>query len=138
PPCRPPGIPERSRLLPPPCARQCRNPPRRLTLRGRQTYVSAAFFHGFHARGGCMPHHKSAEKRVVTNELRRQRNVAATTRVRTATKAVRSAATRPAGEAALKSTGATLDRTAAKGIIKRETASRQKSRLAKFVHKLPA
>lgn len=85
-----------------------------------------------------MPHHKSAEKRVGTNELRRQRNVAATTRMKTAIKAVRSASTRAAGQAALKSTGAILDRTAAKGIIKRETADRQKSRLAKFVQKLPA
>jgi len=85
-----------------------------------------------------MPHHKSAEKRVGTNELRRQRNVAATSRMKTAIKAVRSASTRTAGQAALKSTGAILDRTAAKGIIKRETANRQKSRLAKFVQKLPA
>jgi small subunit ribosomal protein S20 len=85
-----------------------------------------------------MPHHKSAEKRVGTNELRRQRNVAATTRMRSAVKAVRAATTRTAGEAALKSTVAILDRTASKGVIKRETASRQKSRLAKFVQTLPA
>jgi len=85
-----------------------------------------------------MPHHKSAEKRVRTNELSRQRNIAATTRMRTAIKAVRVAATRAAGETALRETGAILDRTASKGIIKRETASRQKARLAKFVHKLPA
>lgn len=85
-----------------------------------------------------MPHHKSAEKRVGTNELRRQRNAAATSRMRTAIKAVRGAASRTAGEAALRTTGAILDRTAAKGIIKRETASRHKARLAKFVHKLPA
>ena len=85
-----------------------------------------------------MPHHKSAEKRVGTNELRRQRNVAATSRMKTAIKSVRAAATRSAGEAALKQTGAILDRTAAKGVIKRETANRHKSRLAKFVQKLPA
>src|SRR6185369_539532 len=85
-----------------------------------------------------MPHHKSAEKRVGTNELRRQRNVAATTRMRSAIKSVRVATTRTAGEAALKQTGAILDRTAAKGVIKRETANRHKSRLAKFVQKLPA
>jgi small subunit ribosomal protein S20 len=85
-----------------------------------------------------MPHHKSAEKRVRTNELRRQRNVAATTRMRSAIKAVRGARTRAAGEAALKGTVAILDRTASKGVIKRETASRQKSRLAKFVQSLPA
>ena len=85
-----------------------------------------------------MPHHKSAKKRVGTNELARQRNVAATTRMRTAIKSVRGATTRAAGETSLKSTGAILDRTAAKGVIKRETANRQKSRLAKFVQKLPA
>jgi small subunit ribosomal protein S20 len=85
-----------------------------------------------------MPHHKSAAKRVVTNEKSRQRNIAATSRMKTAIKAVRSATTKNAAETALKQTAAVLDRTAAKGIIKRETASRQKSRLAKFVAKLPA
>ncbi len=85
-----------------------------------------------------MPHHKSAAKRVLTNEKRRQRNMAATSRMKTAIKAVRSATTRGAAETVLKQTSAVLDRTAAKGIIKRETASRHKSRLAKFVAKLPA
>ena len=85
-----------------------------------------------------MPHHKSAAKRVITNEKSRQRNMAASTRLRSAVKAVRGATTKATGEAALKSTGSILDRTAAKGIIKRETANRQKSRLAKFVAKLPA
>jgi small subunit ribosomal protein S20 len=83
-----------------------------------------------------MPHHKSAAKRVVTNEKSRQRNIAATSRLRSAIKAVRSATTKSVGEAALAQTVAVLDRTASKGIIKRETASRQKSRLAKFVAKL--
>lgn len=85
-----------------------------------------------------MPHHKSAAKRVVTNEKSRQRNIAATSRLRSAIKAVRSATTKSVGEAALTQTVAVLDRTASKGIIKRETASRQKSRLAKFVAKLSA
>lgn len=85
-----------------------------------------------------MPHHKSAAKRVLTNEKSRQRNIAATSRLRSALKTVRAATTRTAGETALKTTVAVLDRTAAKGIIKRETANRQKSRLAKFVSKLPA
>ena len=85
-----------------------------------------------------MPHHKSAAKRVVTNEKSRQRNIAATSRMKTAIKAVRSASTRAAAEPVLKQTSAVLDRTAAKGIIKRETASRHKSRLARFVAKLPA
>lgn len=85
-----------------------------------------------------MPHHKSAEKRVGTNEIRRQRNVASTTRMRNAIKSVRTATTRAAGTDALKATVAILDRTAQKGVIKRETASRQKSRLSKFVQTLPA
>ena len=85
-----------------------------------------------------MPHHKSAKKRVGTNELARQRNAAATTRMRNSIKAVRGATTRAAAETALKDTISILDRTASKGVIKRETASRQKARLAKFVHKLPA
>ena len=85
-----------------------------------------------------MPHHKSAAKRVVTNEKSRQRNIAATSRMKTAIKAVRSASTRAAAEPVLQQTSAVLDRTAAKGIIKRETASRHKSRLARFVAKLPA
>lgn len=85
-----------------------------------------------------MPHHKSAAKRVITNEKSRQRNIAATTRMRSAIKAVRTTTTRSAGESALNATVAILDRTASKGIIKRETASRNKSRLAKFVAKLPA
>lgn len=85
-----------------------------------------------------MPHHKSAAKRVITNEKRRQRNIAATTRMRSALKAVRSAKSRSEGEAALQQTASVLDRTASKGVIKRETASRHKSRLAKFVAKLPA
>jgi len=85
-----------------------------------------------------MPHHKSAAKRVGTNELRRQRNVAATTRMKGAIKAVRGATTRVAAAAALQTTISILDRTASKGVIKRETASRQKARLAKFVQSLPA
>jgi small subunit ribosomal protein S20 len=85
-----------------------------------------------------MPHHKSAAKRVVTNEKSRQRNIAATSRLRSAIKSLRAATTRSVAEAELKTTVAILDRTASKGIIKRETASRNKSRLAKFVAKLPA
>ncbi len=85
-----------------------------------------------------MPHHKSAAKRVITNEGRRKRNVALTTRMRHALKDIRAAKTRPEAEALLNTTASVLDRTAAKGVIKRETASRHKSRLAKFVATLPA
>jgi small subunit ribosomal protein S20 len=85
-----------------------------------------------------MPHHKSAAKRVKTNEKARLSNVAVTSRMRSAVRAVRAATKRAEGEAALKAAISILDRTAAKGVIKKETASRQKSRLALFTAKLPA
>jgi small subunit ribosomal protein S20 len=84
-----------------------------------------------------MPHHKSAAKRVITNEVSRRRNVAARTRLRTAVKAVRVATTRPEAEKAYRLAASVLDRTVAKGVIKKETANRHKARLARFAHKLP-
>ncbi len=85
-----------------------------------------------------MPHHKSAAKRVITNEKRRRSNVAARSRMRTALRAVRAAKSQTEGQAAYKTAMAVLDRTAAKGVIKKETASRHKARLALFVNRLPA
>ena len=85
-----------------------------------------------------MPHHKSAAKRVKTKEKARLSNVAVKSRMRSAVKAVRSATKRAEAETALKAAISILDRTAAKGVIKKETASRQKSRLALFAAKLPA
>ena len=85
-----------------------------------------------------MPHHKSAAKRVITNEKSRQRNMAAKSHLRSTLKSVRSATTRAEAEKALKGAIALLDRTASRGIIKKETASRHKSRLTRFTAKLPA
>jgi small subunit ribosomal protein S20 len=85
-----------------------------------------------------MPHHKSAAKRVITNEKARQRNIAGRSRMRTAVKAVLEAKTRPQAEPLYRLAASILDRTAAKGIIKKETASRRKARLALFTQKLPA
>ncbi len=85
-----------------------------------------------------MPHHKSAAKRVITNEKARQRNIAARSRMRAAVKAVREATSRAQAQAAYTKAAAILDRTAAKGMIKKETANRHKSRLAKFASKLSA
>jgi len=85
-----------------------------------------------------MPHHKSAAKRVITNEKARLSNLAVKSRMRSAVKAVRTATKRAEAETALKAAISILDRTAAKGVIKKETADRQKSRLALFAAKLPA
>ena len=84
-----------------------------------------------------MPHHKSAAKRVKTNEKARLSNVAAKSRMRGTLKAVRAATTRADAGPALKKAISVLDRAAAKGIIKKQTASRQKSRLALFTARLP-
>ncbi len=85
-----------------------------------------------------MPHHKSAAKRVITNEKARQRNMAMRSRMRSMLKPVREATTRAQAETAYRAATAMLDRSAAKGVIKKETASRHKARLAQFVRKLPA
>ncbi|TMQ47924.1 MAG: 30S ribosomal protein S20 [Candidatus Eisenbacteria bacterium] len=85
-----------------------------------------------------MPHHKSAAKRVITNARDRVRNIALRTRMRSAVKAVRTAATRSEAMAAYRSAMSVLDRTASAGVIKKETASRHKARLARHAQKLPA
>jgi small subunit ribosomal protein S20 len=101
--------------------------------------MSPGFFHAHPSHEEeRMPHHKSAAKRVRTNEKARVANAAMKSRLRSAVKAVRSATRKADAEAALKTAVAVLDRTAAKGVIKKETASRQKSRLALFAAKLPA
>lgn len=78
-----------------------------------------------------MPHHKSAVKRVRTNEKRRQRNVAGRTRVRSAIKTFRATTKPEEADALLRDAISELDRAAKRGIIKRATADRQKSRLTK-------
>ena len=85
-----------------------------------------------------MPHHKSAKKRVGTNEKARVANLAVKSRVRTAVKKVRESKSQKDAVVRLESALSILDRAAQKGIIHRSTASRHKSRLTLFVHKLPA
>jgi len=85
-----------------------------------------------------MPHHKSAAKRVITNEKARRRNAAALSNLRGTLRAVRAATTRAEADAAYRKAVSLLDRTASRGIIKKETASRHKSRLARIAAKLQA
>ena len=85
-----------------------------------------------------MPHHKSAEKRVRTNDKARRSNLAVKSRVRTALRRVREAKSRSDAQARLETALSVLDRAAQKGVIHRTTASRNKSRLTLFVNKLPA
>lgn len=85
-----------------------------------------------------MPTHKSAAKRVRTNEKARLRNIAARSRMRSAIRSVRAATTRAEALEAYKSAASILDRTAAKGVIKKGTADRHKARLSRFAGKVPA
>jgi len=85
-----------------------------------------------------MPHHKSAAKRVITSDKSRLRNIALRSRMRAAVRAVRAATTREQADTAYRTAVSVLDRTVAKGVMTRETASRRKSRLARFAAKLPA
>lgn len=77
-----------------------------------------------------MPHKKSAKKRLRQNERLNQRNRAIRSTMATAVKKAR-AASPDDRQAALKGAVSAIDKAAKAGVIKKETASRKKSRLAK-------
>lgn len=83
-----------------------------------------------------MAHHKSAKKRIKTNEKRRQINKASISAIRTLTKKVMSEKGKAAAEVVLKETVALIDKTVAKGRIHKNTAARKKSSLTKHVNSL--
>ena len=79
---------------------------------------------------------KSAKKRVVTNEIRRQRNIARNSDLKTATKKVLVALDAGNIEEAkdcLKTAESKISRAKGKGLLKQNTASRKVSKLAKKV-----
>jgi small subunit ribosomal protein S20 len=83
-----------------------------------------------------MANHKSAEKRIRTNERRRQRNKAALSKVKTLVKKVMDSKEKETAEVNLKEAVAFLDRTAVKGRIHKNNVARKKSKLTKFVNSL--
>ena len=85
-----------------------------------------------------MPQHKSAEKRVGTNEKRRQRNQAVKTQIRRAMKALKAEIKTDKAPELFKATESVLAKSAKKGVIKKKTASRRVSRLAKAVNRAHA
>ena len=83
-----------------------------------------------------MPHHKSAKKRVKTNEIRRKRNAARRSRLRHSVRDVRTTLASAsvldeAGAKELVAVESLLDRMAGKGLIHRNKAARLKSRLTR-------
>lgn len=88
-----------------------------------------------------MANHKSAIKKMRQDEVRRQRNKAYKTRVKTVVKEVEAAIrdqNREAAEQAFKEAVPVIDRVAGKGIIHKNRAARKKSRLAKKINALGA
>lgn len=83
-----------------------------------------------------MAHHKSAIKRIQTNNRDKQKNRAYVSQLRTATKKVRSATSKEEGEKLYRETTSLLDKLVHKNIIHKNKAANQKSKLAAVVKKL--
>jgi small subunit ribosomal protein S20 len=85
-----------------------------------------------------MPQHKQFEKSLKLNEESRLRNKAAMSKMRTIVKKVLSAPTKEEAQTLFRAATSVIDSTARKGVIKKETAARKKSRLSKFIAKMQA
>lgn len=83
-----------------------------------------------------MPNIKSSVKDIKSSRKARLENFQKRSRLKTAVKKVRKAATGEEAKASLKTAISLLDRYSRKGIIPKRTAARQKSRLTKYVSKL--
>lgn len=80
-----------------------------------------------------MANHKSAIKRIRSNDAKAERNHYHAKSTRTAIKKLRNVATKPEGEELFKTVASMLDKLAKKNIIHKKNASNKKSSLAKFV-----
>lgn len=83
-----------------------------------------------------MAHHKSAEKRIRQTATRTERNKALRTRMKNVIKSVRVAAASSDAsvmQEAFRAANKELHKLVSKGLIKKQTASRKVSRLAKLV-----
>lgn len=85
-----------------------------------------------------MATHKSAIKRLRQSLKRRAENRSKRSALRTALKKVRMAQTKAQALEAFNKAVSLLDKYATKGLIHKNTASNYKSKLARFINKLPA
>jgi small subunit ribosomal protein S20 len=83
-----------------------------------------------------MAHHKSALKRIETNVRDAEKNKAYLSALKTQLKKVRSAKSKDEAVIQFKSAASQLDKLVKKGIIHKNKAANQKSRLAVVVNKL--
>lgn len=83
-----------------------------------------------------MANHKSAEKRIRANEVKRVRNRYQHKTTRTAIKELRDTTAKAEAATLLKEVSAKIDKLAKKNVIHWKKAANQKSKLAKLVNKL--
>ncbi len=83
-----------------------------------------------------MANHKSAEKRIRANEIKRVRNRYQHKTTRTFIKKLRTATAKTEAEGLLKEVSSMIDKLAKKNIIHWKKAANQKSKLTKLVNKL--
>lgn len=83
-----------------------------------------------------MAHHKSAKKRILTNAKKRAANKSSISKLKTLTKKVMDSENKTEAEKLYKEAVAFADKTASKGRIHKNTASRRKSSMTKHVNSL--
>ena len=83
-----------------------------------------------------MAHHKSTIKRIQTNARDAERNRHYTSKLKTQIKKMRSVENKEEGEKVYRETASYLDKLVNKGIIHKNKAANQKSKLAAVVQKL--
>ena len=85
-----------------------------------------------------MASHKSAKKRIRTNARKRAVNTIASSRIKTSVKKAMAASEKETAEKLYKDAVALLDKSAAKGTMHRNTASRKKAALTRHLNSLSA
>jgi small subunit ribosomal protein S20 len=85
-----------------------------------------------------MPQHKSAKKRVKTSLRKKERNKVYRTKLKNVVKKVREEDVQETAVKSLTEATVLLDKLVSKGIIHKNKAANQKSKLAKAVNKLAA
>jgi small subunit ribosomal protein S20 len=83
-----------------------------------------------------MANHKSAEKRIRANEIKRVRNRYQSKTARTVIKKLKTTTVKSEAENLLKEVSSMIDKLAKKNIIHWKKAANQKSKLTKLVNKL--
>lgn len=83
-----------------------------------------------------MATHKSAEKRIRVSARRQVVNKAAESRIKTSVKKVLASTNKEEAEKLYKEAVSILDKGTAKGLIKKNTASRKKSMITRHLNKL--